>query len=57
MATPPNTNAHLDLAHCGRIADAQPHPLLFVTVSGNHLYGFASPTPTNDPLLRVRGVA
>jgi hypothetical protein len=33
------------------VADAQPHPLLFVTISGAHLYGFSSPDSDFD----VRG--
>ena len=32
-----------DLARLRRIADSHPHPLLFATVSGAHLYGFPSP--------------
>ncbi len=35
-----------------RIADAQPYPLLFATVSGAHAYGFPSPDSDVD----VRGV-
>ena len=34
------------------IADAQPYPLLFVTISGAHLYGF--PSADSDYDLRVR---
>src|SRR5579859_1543647 len=34
------------------IAAAQPYPLLFVTISGAHLYGFPSPDSDYD----VRGV-
>lgn len=34
------------------IADGQPHPLLFVTISGAHLYGFPSPDSDFD----LRGV-
>jgi predicted nucleotidyltransferase len=34
------------------IVDAQSHPLLFATVSGAHLYGFASPDSDYD----LRGV-
>lgn len=36
----------------GDIADAQPYPLLFATISGAHLYGFASPDSDYD----LRGV-
>ena len=32
-----------DMARLRRISDAHPHPLLFATVSGAHLYGFPSP--------------
>lgn len=46
------------------IADAQPYPLLFVTVSGAHLYGFPSPDSDYDlrgahllPLDRVVGLS
>ena len=35
-----------------RIVDAQPHPLLFATISGAHLYGFPSPDSDVD----LRGV-
>ena len=35
-----------------RVADEQPYPLLFATVSGAHLYGFASPDSDFD----LRGV-
>jgi hypothetical protein len=31
-----------------RIADSQPYPLLFATVSGAHLYGFPSPDSDFD---------
>lgn len=34
--------AHLDLDLCRRIVADQPYPLLFVTISGAHLYGFPS---------------
>jgi len=34
------------------IAVAQPYPLLFVTISGAHLYGFPSPDSDYD----LRGV-
>jgi hypothetical protein len=37
---------------CERVAARQPHPLLFVTVSGAHLYGFPSPDSDYD----LRGV-
>jgi predicted nucleotidyltransferase len=40
------------LAALGRIADAQPHPLVFATVSGAHLYGF----PSADSDFDLRGV-
>jgi len=36
----------------GSIADSQPYPLLFATISGAHLYGFASPDSDYD----LRGV-
>jgi len=36
----------------GRLADAQPYPLLFVTVGGTHLYGF----PARDSIHELRGV-
>jgi len=32
-----------DTTRLKRIADTHPHPLLFATVSGAHLYGFPSP--------------
>src|ERR1700742_2644503 len=35
-----------------RIADRHPYPLLFVTISGAHLYGFPSPDSDYD----LRGV-
>src|SRR5262245_54959115 len=35
-----------------RIVAAQPHPLLFATISGAHLYGFPSPDSDYD----LRGV-
>ena len=35
-----------------QIVDAQPYPLLFVTISGAHLYGFPSPDSDYD----LRGV-
>lgn len=35
-------------ARLQRIADAQPYPLLFATVSGAHLYGFPSPDSDFD---------
>lgn len=35
--------SNTDLARLQRIADSHPHPLLFATVSGAHLYGFPSP--------------
>jgi hypothetical protein len=35
-------------------ADEQPHPLLFVTISGAHLYGFPSPDSDFDLLVRIR---
>lgn len=41
-----------DLAHCRDIVAAQPHPLVFVTISGAHLYGFASADSDYD----LRGV-
>lgn len=31
-----------------RVANAQPHPLAFMTISGAHLYGFASPDSDVD---------
>ncbi len=31
-----------------RIVAAQPHPLLFATISGAHLYGFPSPDSDFD---------
>lgn len=31
-----------------RIVAAQPHPLLFATISGAHLYGFPSPDSDYD---------
>jgi uncharacterized protein len=34
------------------LADGQPYPLLFVTISGVHLYGFPSPDSDYD----LRGV-
>jgi predicted nucleotidyltransferase len=40
------------VARLGGIADAHPRPLLFATVSGAHLYGFASPDSDFD----LRGV-
>ncbi len=40
------------LARLGAVADAHPAPLLFATVSGAHLYGFASPDSDFD----LRGV-
>jgi predicted nucleotidyltransferase len=36
------------IARLGGIADAHPRPLLFATVSGAHLYGFASPDSDFD---------
>jgi hypothetical protein len=38
--------------HLKAIADAQPHPLIFATISGAHLYGFPSPDSDYD----LRGV-
>src|SRR5206468_2047559 len=35
-----------------KIIESQPYPLLFVTISGAHLYGFASPDSDYD----LRGV-
>ena len=35
-----------------RVVDRHPHPLLFVTISGAHLYGFPSPDSDCD----LRGV-
>ena len=37
-----------------RIAESQPYPLLFATVSGAHLYGF--PSPDSDFDLRAAHV-
>lgn len=42
----------IDLALCRQIMDRHSHPLLFATVSGAHLYGFASPDSDFD----LRGV-
>ncbi len=46
-----------------KVAESQPYPLLFVTISGAHLYGFASPDSDYDlrgvhilPLDRVAGL-
>ena len=46
-----------------RIAESQPYPLLFATVSGAHLYGFPSPDSDFDlrgshvlPVERVVGL-
>lgn len=46
-----------------RIADAQPYPLVFATISGAHLYGFPSPDSDFDlrgihvlPLAKVLGL-
>ena len=39
-------------ARLQRLVDRHPHPLLFVTISGAHLYGFASPDSDCD----LRGV-
>ena len=46
-----------------RVVDRHPHPLLFVTISGAHLYGFPSPDSDCDlrgvhllPLQRVIGL-
>ena len=46
-----------------RVVDRHPHPLLFVTISGAHLYGFPSPDSDCDlrgvhllPLARVIGL-
>lgn len=44
------TAIRLDLAQS--IVDQQPHPLLFVTISGAHLYGF----PSSDSDYDLRGV-
>lgn len=44
-------NHHVQ-AELRQIAGAQPYPMLFVTVSGAHLYGFASPDSDYD----LRGV-
>ena len=38
----------IDLSILKPIADEQPYPLLFVTVSGAHLYGFPSPDSDYD---------
>ena len=35
-----------------RQVEAQPYPLLFITISGAHLYGFPSPDSDHD----LRGV-
>jgi predicted nucleotidyltransferase len=37
-----------DMSLCDRIAKDHPYPLLFATVSGAHLYGFASPDSDYD---------
>ena len=46
-----------------KIADAQPYPLVFATISGAHLYGFASPDSDYDlrgvhvlPLTQIAGL-
>lgn len=39
-------------SHLTHIAQAQPYPLLFATISGSHLYGFSSPDSDYD----LRGV-
>ena len=46
-----------------RIVAAQPHPLLFATISGAHLYGFPSPDSDFDlrgahilPLEKIAGL-
>jgi predicted nucleotidyltransferase len=55
LSAPPTTSATgqgLKLDLCERIAARQPYPLLFVTVSGAHLYGFPSPDSDYD----LRGV-
>lgn len=44
--------AQLDLDLCQRTAADQPYPLLFVTISGAHLYGF----PSADSDYDLRGV-
>lgn len=56
-ATPPDRGPGGTLpaeavARLGAVADAHPRPLLFATVSGAHLYGFASPDSDFD----LRGV-
>lgn len=43
---------NVDLALCKQIMDRHPYPLLFATVSGAHLYGFASSDSDYD----LRGV-
>jgi predicted nucleotidyltransferase len=51
MITMPSPNPATD-PRLRAIADRQPHPLLFATVSGAHLYGFPSPDSDYD----LRGV-
>jgi uncharacterized protein len=46
------TDADLKLNLCGRVLDRQPYPMAFVTISGAHLYGFASPDSDYD----IRGM-
>lgn len=36
------------------VAARQPFPLMFVTISGAHLYGFPSADSDYDPLVRLR---
>ena len=52
-----------DLSFLKPIADQQPYPLLFATVSGAHLYGFPSPDSDYDlrgahilPIAEVSGL-
>lgn len=52
MNAQPDPTAGLDFEKLRPVIDAQPYPLLFVTISGAHLYGFASPDSDFD----LRGV-
>ena len=47
-----NTIDDVTMSLLGRIADRQPHPLVFATVSGAHLYGF----PSADSDFDLRGI-
>ena len=51
MTNDHTTNSLLD-PRLQKIVAQQPHPLLFVTISGAHLYGFPSPDSDYD----LRGI-